>query len=201
MVRIKLDAGMERPEERGTFKHADLKAWIRQNRAELVKACLTIIRAWVVAGMPNGTKNKASFETWARMLGGVLDNACIVGFLDNVGEVQASDDDLEALRNFIAAWWAAFGNQRVRVSDRGSVRMDGPRDLLTVMDDLDAKPGEYLDFESRAKQGNESTAMGKFLGTLRERVFCIDGQNVRVMRTPKPSKGVYLWYLDGFGAA
>lgn len=189
-VRIKLDAGMERPEDRTGFKHTDLKGWIRQNRSELVRACLTVIRAWVCAGMPNGSKSKASFESWALLLSGVLENACIVGFLDNAAEVQSSDDELETLRGFIAAWKEEIGDKRVRA-----------RDLQPVMDDMDERPADYLDRLSRTKPGNESDALGKFLGAICERVFCIDGANMRLRKTENKVKGVHLWYLENVEGA
>ena len=46
-----MDAGVEKPEERGGFD-LDLKVEVPRRRGELVAACLTILRAYIVAGRP-----------------------------------------------------------------------------------------------------------------------------------------------------
>jgi hypothetical protein len=47
VVPIALDPGVERPNERSGFRHADLLAWVREERARLVVAGLTVL-AWYV---------------------------------------------------------------------------------------------------------------------------------------------------------
>jgi hypothetical protein len=47
-VLCQMDAGVERPELR-TFKRKDLLKWVKANRAKLVVAGLTVLRAWRVA--------------------------------------------------------------------------------------------------------------------------------------------------------
>ena len=42
LVRIRLDAHVERPWQRAGFRHPDLMTWVRANRARLVAACLTL---------------------------------------------------------------------------------------------------------------------------------------------------------------
>jgi hypothetical protein len=63
---IRLDSKDERPDLREGFKHPDLKAWIRSNRPRLVRAALTILRAWFAAGRPE-TKlpSWGSYEAWS----------------------------------------------------------------------------------------------------------------------------------------
>ena len=50
LVRIRLDANVERPWQRAGFRHPDLMTWVRANRARLVAACLTLCQAWIAAG-------------------------------------------------------------------------------------------------------------------------------------------------------
>jgi hypothetical protein len=54
VIPIRLDAGVERPEERTAFRRPNLTEWVRQHRTELVSACLSLVQAWIAAGMPNG---------------------------------------------------------------------------------------------------------------------------------------------------
>ena len=45
IVRIRLDAHVERPWQREGFRHPDLMIWVRANRGRLVAACLTLCQA------------------------------------------------------------------------------------------------------------------------------------------------------------
>jgi hypothetical protein len=68
-LRVYLDPNMERPEERDGFKYADLLAYVRAHRAELAAACLTIVRAYVLAGSPpTGIGPLGSFESWSNLV-------------------------------------------------------------------------------------------------------------------------------------
>ena len=73
---IRLDAGVEQPEEREGFGHPDLTRWAREHRGELIGAALTLVRVWVEAGQPayaGPEKPLGSFEAWTRVMGGILD--------------------------------------------------------------------------------------------------------------------------------
>jgi hypothetical protein len=72
-VRIRLDAKAERPDLRTGFRHANLKAWVRENHEWLVWSALTMIQAWIAAGRPRGRKILGMFEPWAETMGGILD--------------------------------------------------------------------------------------------------------------------------------
>jgi hypothetical protein len=66
---IRLESPHERPEQREGFRHPDLLAWIGIHRAELLRAALTILRGYVVAGRPD-MKLPAwgSFDGWSRLV-------------------------------------------------------------------------------------------------------------------------------------
>jgi hypothetical protein len=49
-IRIRLDAELERPNERTAFRHKFLRSWVHEHCSELVWACLTLIRAWQRGG-------------------------------------------------------------------------------------------------------------------------------------------------------
>ena len=114
IVRIRLDAHVERPWQREGFRHPDLMIWVRANRARLVAACLTLCQAWIAAGRPRGTRTIGSYENWAQVLGGVLEVAGIEGFLGNLDEMmEASDAEGAVWRSFVSAWWDRFGTAEV----------------------------------------------------------------------------------------
>ena len=93
-ARIRLDAGVEFPENRKGFRHTDLLAWARANRGDLIWASLTLARAWICAGRPtDGVAPLGGFESWSRVMGGILEVAGIEGFLGNVAELRAETAD------------------------------------------------------------------------------------------------------------
>src|SRR5262245_58329562 len=65
-LHIKLTSNEEHPENRSGFKHPDLLAWVKHNRPRLATACVTILRAWHLAGRPDQKlKPWGSFESWS----------------------------------------------------------------------------------------------------------------------------------------
>jgi hypothetical protein len=65
----RLESPLENPEDRSEFRHPELLHWVRSERARLVCAALTILRAYHVAGMPIGPcKTWGSFEAWAALI-------------------------------------------------------------------------------------------------------------------------------------
>ena len=80
-IRIRLVPAVEEPWRLSpeTFRIPDIDAWVIEHEVALTEAVLTIVQAWVRAGMPPGTKTLGSYEAWARVLGGILDVAGIPG--------------------------------------------------------------------------------------------------------------------------
>lgn len=77
------------------YRHPLLREWTRDHRAELISACLTLVRSWFVAGRPAVRADFGSFEAWQRIVGGVLAHAGIPGFLENRKE-WARDSSYDA---------------------------------------------------------------------------------------------------------
>jgi len=104
---IRLDAEMPRPWLRVGFRHADIKAWTRNNREMLLSKLITMVRAWVVAGQP-GSKDLlkiGSFESWSRVIGGILTFAGVKGFLGNGAELyDSADQEISQWDLFLEQW-------------------------------------------------------------------------------------------------
>ena len=107
-VIIELDAMMPRAWLRTNFKH-ELPGWALENRATLVRACIILVQNWIAQGRKPGARTLGSYESWARVMGGILEAAGIEGFLEKQDE-QPEEIDREAqLWNpFIENWWAVF---------------------------------------------------------------------------------------------
>ena len=156
VVRIRIDAGVERPWERSGWRYEDLPGWTRDHRGELVHALLTLARAWWAAGQPAGEAVMGSYESWARVIGGILAVAGINGFLENRVEVYAqATAEGEAMRALLDLWWRKHGDQRVGVDQIIQIATD--HKLLT-------------DLRAGHTARGARTALGIELARLRDRV-------------------------------
>jgi len=165
-IRIRLNAELERPDERTEFRHKFLRSWVHEHRAELVWACLTLIRAWLSAGRPSGGEQTdehgfrfitppallASFESWSRTMSGILEVAIVPGFLENRGEwtPDRADPETDALQGFVESWWRYFQEEPVRASQ-----------LFQLAD-------QHLDLEGATEHARK-VALGKRLIELKDR--------------------------------
>jgi len=165
LVRIRLDARVDQPWRREAFKHPDLMGWVRANRARLVAACLVLCRAWISAGRPRGQRSIGSYEAWAQTMGGILEVAGIEGFLENLDDMMAASDSEGAMwRGFISSWWDRFGTAEVGSSDLYDL-------AITCEPPLPLGSGN---------ERSQRTRLGKSLGRVRDRVFAVDGRNLRI---------------------
>src|SRR5262249_7455851 len=154
-VRIRLDTGLERPWLRNGFRHENLRQWADESRTLLVWAAHTLIQAWIVAGKPKPTGEPlGSYESWSCVIGGILENAQIPGFLGNLDEFyEAADAEGEVWRSFISIWAERFGETEV-----------GTNDLFP----LAVAQG---DFDFQGSQHAQRVAFGKQLARQRTRII------------------------------
>lgn len=108
-VRIRLAADCERPWLRTDFIHPNLLAWAAERRRDIVRACISLVQAWIDCGRPaHSGACLGSFETWSSTMGGILRVAGIPGFLENLDVLyEENDGESQEWRSLIAAWWAS----------------------------------------------------------------------------------------------
>jgi putative DNA primase/helicase len=181
IVRIRLDAKVERPYDRQDFRH-ELPAWVQEHRADLVWAALVLIQAWVAAGRPPGHASLGRFESWTRTMGGILEVAGIPSFLSNAKEFyEAADQEGAAMRDFVTRWWRVYGSEPTRVSRLYP---------LTTEDD------SLLVLEGRDDHA-KSTKLGIILAKYRDRRYQLaDGLTVSITRGEGLRQGAAVWRLD-----
>ena len=124
---IRLDSGEERPESRVGFRHPQLAQWSFANRERLVSACISIIMAWVNAGMPRytGKGTLGRFESYVEVMGGILEVAGVEGFLGNRETLYAvADSDTVELKSLCEAWWAVHGERPITAKSLLQVAKD-----------------------------------------------------------------------------
>lgn len=147
---ITIDPKMPRPHERTGFA-LDLRTWPKANRGEIIRAVLTIIRGWVLAGAPKADQKRSDdYATWDAAIEGLLNWA---GFPGQFGhreiERQESDDDHE-WSVFVGALYRTFGDAEFKVKDiTGRLKDsagDGDDSPFTLEDDgLQAAVSDKID--------------------------------------------------------
>jgi putative DNA primase/helicase len=134
---VRLDAQVERPEDRTGFRHPDIEAWCRNERPRLVSAVCKIVGDWAAAGRPLWTGAKiGSFEAWCAVVGGILTNAGVDGFLGNLSAMRTavSDGEEQAWGALYADWYATWGSEPVAAAalHEKALEIEG---LLSILGD------------------------------------------------------------------
>jgi hypothetical protein len=105
-VHIRLESPEDNPEERAGFHHADLLAWVREERPRLTAAAVTILAAYCADGRPDmKLPTWGSFEAWSAL----VRQAVVWVGLPDPGSTRTelttqSDREAVALRQLIAGW-------------------------------------------------------------------------------------------------
>jgi hypothetical protein len=156
-IRLRIDPRIDMPWLRAGFKHPMIIEWAQENRSALVHAALTLIQAWIAAGMPLHGIRLGSFENWSGVMGGVLKIAEIPGFLGNLNELyEAADTDGQMWREFTGAWWEAYREVPKKVGELNQLCEE--RDLMG-------------DVRGDGLPRSQQTRLGKALSAKRDRVF------------------------------
>jgi putative DNA primase/helicase len=162
-IRIRLDAQVERPWDRNTFKHLDLRSWVDEHRRELVWSALILIQNWLSLGRPMCVaKPLGSYERWSQVMGSILMFSGISGFLENLDELyENADTEVSGLSQFVAAWREKFSDKEVGVGD-----------LFPLTAGID------LNIEGTTEQA-QRISLGRLLSRQRDRI--IEGYRITVL--------------------
>ena len=150
---IRLDA-KRNPKKGRKFKHKNLMAWVMANRAELVAAVLTVVKAWIARGKPawSGGQALASYEPYCAVMGGILEAVNIPGFLGNLHITQVvANGENAAKREFLSTWWRERGEKPGPIGDPDGLRIgiDGKDSLVSYIRD------NSIDIDLKGVDGHE----------------------------------------------
>ncbi|AKS45802.1 hypothetical protein SAMN05444287_0901 [Octadecabacter temperatus] len=180
---IRLDAQMENPKARTTFKYSLEGGHIAKHREELLCAALTLVKAWVFAGMPapQNAPHMASFGEWVRVLGGVLEHAGITTFLSNEDQKDrvASINEAEGINDLVAVWWEK-ANDAAQRNVSNEMLVGGDEGLVDLCFTEDIALEGVRKTKRDADVIYDATAMGKFLAQYADAYFNLDGVEVRL---------------------
>jgi hypothetical protein len=173
----RLDPGVERPELRAFDQ--DLLAEVRERRGELVTACLTLVRAYHVAGQPTITETPiGSYAAWDAMVRSPL---IFAGESDPVGTMErlrVADPTLAALREVLGTIYARFASAQTAKEIANAAQGDESlRDALLPV--------------AGNQNGTVNTRrLGNYLAKHADRI--VDGMQLRSLGTRKHAQ---LWHV------
>ena len=161
---IKLDANAERPEQRSGFKIKNLLRWGIEHRVDLLHAALVLCRAWVAAGRPKGKAVLGSFESWAEVIGGILEVCGLPGFLENKNELTTRDDHALGWSALVAEWWRQYQTSLVSIDNLHEIIVRNAELEVAFSGTL----GQGLDPSQKRKLGEELRRVeGRVFGSWR----------------------------------
>lgn len=185
-VLIRLESAEENPSQRSGFKRSEseLRAWVREHRAQLVSACVALVAHGLQHGKPGGAV-LGGFDQFARLMGRILDGIGVQGFLGNMPAVMAREDGRQSgWKSIIRRWWHQYGNEGIKA---GAVA-----DLIEAADDSDLT----IDGDSpRAR----AISVGKLLKAKIGAVWAYEDTRLR-LDTRKNLKGDALYCLSEINA-
>lgn len=167
-ILVRLDPGMENPDERTDFVIRNIWAWLEddENRSNLLAALLVLVRSWIVAGAPRDKSlSMRNFTAWAQAMGGFLAHHGIGGFLENKQELAVSDDEETSTIAFLAKWFDRYGDTRQRATSL----VESARVQIIGIDFHDPWDGTFPtrpDGKPFASKG-----LARYLGARRDRIF------------------------------
>jgi hypothetical protein len=116
-IPIRLDARMPRPHLRTDFQNPNLREWVHSSHTVLVWAMLTLVRGWLAAGAPKGTRKLGMYESYSEVIGGILGIAKVSGFLDIPQEQARLEDDESDLAPLVPLWSKQFHFEPVSAAE------------------------------------------------------------------------------------
>ena len=183
-VVVRLDAKRERPETRSGFRHADLRSYTAQAAPALRAAVLSMVQHWVAAGCPDGAGRLGSYETWARVVGGIVTAAGFGGFLQGrEARMRSANPEVEEWRQLIAAWLDRPTGATLRASEVATMAAEREV-LLHVLGD-----GSKL---------SQARRMAAALRRQRGRLLNVRGADREIAPAVKPGAGgAQQWRIAG----
>jgi hypothetical protein len=183
-VVVRLDAKRERPETRSGFRHADLRGYTSQAAPRLRAAVLAMAEHWIAMGCPDGPGRLGSYEAWARVVGGIVNEAGFEGFLQGrEARMRAANPEVEEWRQLIATWLRVRAGESLRASDVAALAAEHEL-LLHVLGD-----GSKL---------SQARRMAAALRRQRGRLLHVAGADRELAPSDKPGAGnAQQWRVKG----
>lgn len=147
---IRLETSLENPQDRSDFRFPDVIAWVKENRALLVVAGLTILRAHAAACWPVGVPQWGSYEAWRRTVGAAVHWASGHDPLATRENLDGDDEGANALDRLLK-WFEGMGMTQGKGEQYSAAALLGKASHdEELMDVLECLHGKQTKLDSRA---------------------------------------------------
>lgn len=182
-ILCRIDPKEERPEEREF--DVDLRQYIPQHRGEIVKAGLTILRAYDVAKRPKqDIKPFGRFEEWSDWVRSALIWLGIEDPCKSRKNIEEIDPIRVTLGNLLAAWYAVVGDTSVKVKDIVQRAFEETSEVHEALKDA------LTDIATDSRGNLNQKMLGNKLSSFRNRV-----ENGLRLESNGTSQGYTLWQV------
>ena len=188
---IRLNAGVERPDQRTDFRHPDVKDYLVDNLPRLRNAALSLVHHWLEKGRPTATELPQAlrrYPAWQRQTAAILQAAGFTDFAANAAEFEerAVTDAEAAQHPFVQWWWDNHQSNPVTAKDLAPVALGDPNDD---------------DSESMLKvKGNTErirrTNLTKLINTWVDQTYELEDVIVRIVPGPPYANRYQTWFLQ-----
>ena len=187
VLRIDIQDDTGAPSNR-KVRHTDLIRYCRNNRAQLVRAALTLLSGWIAAGRPRQPLPAfASYEQWSDIV-----RQCVVwcGLPDPLlARGAAAGDETQAAREDLYRHLLPFG--KVGVAELETIlSKDSKATRPRHADFLSFLLEEKVNLSSDAKSAGKS--LGNFLAKHYDQVIVLDGKRHKLLKK-RGNAGFKIW--------
>ena len=188
---VRLNAGVERPDQRTGFRHPDVKDYLLDNLPRLRNSALSLVHHWPEQGKPPASElpqGLRRYPAWQRRTAAILEAACLTDFVANTVEFEdrAITDAEAAQRPFVEWWWDTHQSNPVMAKDLDLVALGDPND-----DD-----SEGMLKVKGANDKQRRTNLTKLIKTWLDQTYELDEVTVRIVAGPLYSNRYPTWILQ-----
>ena len=132
---MRLNAGVERPDQRTGFRHPDVKERLVANLAKYRNAALSLVYHWLEKGKPPASvlpQGLRRYPAWQRQTAAILEAAGFTDFAGNTVEFEerAITEAEAAQRPFVQWWWDNHQSNPVLTKDLAPVALETPTTMM-----------------------------------------------------------------------
>ncbi len=157
-----------------SFENPNLHKWVKENRGLILSALYSLVRNWIEKESPEGTINFASFPSWAKICGGIMESARYDSPCNQDKETLALGGDTETqdMKELFEMCYFKYPNQWITKNNiKGLIMKD------------DCHLFNYFDFDKRSDQTRFGNKVSKFIGRVLSDIrLVLKDPNVRAAR-------------------
>lgn len=184
---VRLDAGVAKPGKRGDWHLEDIENWTEKNRGKLLAALATLVMHWQAEKRQNPEAAPlASYRDWHNVCGGIVEACGLKSFQSNRDQIEqvAGNDEDDPMREFVFKWYEVATKPSTDLELAGVFA----KELSSLADayEIDLPVKRHVVDGERLYNPN---AFGRYLGQQSQRVFAVDGVNLRIEPSEKTKSG------------